>query len=150
MIPLSPQVAAEVESLCAEARGATAAGEWASAISRWQAALDLLPPPPGQWGAALRIWSGLANARFRSGDFAGALEPIALAMEAGAGADPRLHLRRGQCLHEMGHRDAALDALVRAHVGGGDALFASEDPRWLAAVRELLPPRPGEGGDDPP
>lgn len=66
-------------------------------------------------------------------------------MEAGA-ADPRLHLRRGQCLHEMGHRDAALDALVRAHVGGGDALFAGEDARWLAAVREVLPPRPGEDG----
>lgn len=66
-------------------------------------------------------------------------------MEAGA-ADPRLHLRRGQCLHAMGHRDAALDALVRAHVGGGDALFAGEDARWLAAVREVLPPRPGEDG----
>lgn len=146
MRSLSPEVASEVEALCAEARGAAASGAFDSALVRWQAALELLPPPAAQWGAALRIWWGMADARFRAGDFAGALEPIALALEAGGGVDPRLHLRRGQCLHEIGHRDAALDALVRAHVGGGDALFAGEDPRWLAAVRAVLPPRPGEDG----
>jgi tetratricopeptide (TPR) repeat protein len=141
--PLSPSVAAEIESLCAEARGAAASGAFDSALARWEAALELLPPPHAQWGAALRIWAAMADARFHAGDFAGALETIALALEAGAD-DPRLHLRRGQCLDGMGHRDAGLDALLRAHVGGGDAVFAGEEPRWLHAVRAVLPPRPGE------
>lgn len=147
MSELPPDVAAEIDALCAEADGAAASGALAQAIAHYEAALDLLPAPAGQWSVAPSLWSAVADARFRTGDLVGALEPIALAMQHGDPSNPFLHLRRGQCLLGMGHRDAALDALARAFVGGGRPLFAREDPRYLAAVRELVPPRPGE--DDP-
>jgi len=141
---LPPDVAAEVEALCAEGRGAVASGAFPQAVARFEAAFALLPGPPEQWTAATSIWSAVADARFLSRDFAGALEPIALAMLHGEAANPLLHLRRGQCLFEMGHRDAALDALARAYVGAGREIFLREDAKYLDALRECLPPRPGE------
>jgi hypothetical protein len=141
---LPRDVATEVEALCAEADGAAASGAFAQALARWEAALSLLPAPAEQWGVATSLWAAIADARFRTADFAGALEPILLAMERGEHASSFLHLRRGQCLLEMGHRDAALDALARAYVGAGRALFAGEDPKYLDALREVLPPAPGE------
>ena len=144
MAPLPPDVAAEVEALSDEGDGAAAAGAFAQAVLRYEAALELLPEPRGQWATASWLWRAVADARFRGRDFVGALEPIALAMLHGLHEDPFLHLRRGQCLLELGQRDAALDALARAYVGGGRALFAREEPRWFEAIREVAIPRPGE------
>jgi hypothetical protein len=94
--------------------------------------------------------SALADARFRGRDFSGALETIGLAMHHGAHADAFLHLRRGQCLLELGHRDDGLDALARAFAGGGRALFAREEPRWLEAIADLAGiPLPGEEDPQP-
>jgi tetratricopeptide (TPR) repeat protein len=142
---LPPELAAEVEALSAEGDGAAAAGAYGQAVLRYEGALELLPEPRGQWAAAAWLWSALADARFRGGDFAGALEPITLAMHHGEHDDAFLHLRRGQCLVELGHRDDGLDALARAFAGGGRALFAREESRWLEAIADLAAiPLPGE------
>lgn len=144
MPALPPDVAAEVEALSDEGEGAAAAGAFAQAVLRYEAALELLPEPRGQWDAASWLWRAVADARYRGRDFAGALEPIALAMHHGGHDDAILHLRRGQCLLELGQRGDALDALARAYVGGGRALFAREEPRWLDEIRDVAIPRPGE------
>ncbi len=149
MQELPPEIAAEVDALSAEGDGAAADGAFAQAVLRFEAALELLPEPRGQWGAASSLWSAVADVRWRGRDFAGALEPIALAMHHGAEGNPFLHLRRGQCLVELGHVADGLDALARAFAGGGRALFAREEPRWLDAIADVAAiPRPGE--DDVP
>jgi hypothetical protein len=146
---LPPDLAAEVEALIAEGRGAAGDGALAQAALRYEAALELLPEPRGQWAVAAALWSAIADVRWRGRDFAGALEPIALAMHHGEQDNAFLHLRRGQCLMELGHGADALDALARAFVGGGRALFAREEPRWLEAIADLAAlPRPGE--EEPP
>lgn len=147
MAELPPDVAAEVEALCAEGDGAAAAGAFAQAVLRYEAALELLPEPRPQWSAARWLWYAIGEARFRGGDFAGALESLSLALLHGDAGNALLHLRRGQCLLELGHRDAGLDALARAFAGGGRALFAREEPRWLEAIADLAEiPLPGEEG----
>ncbi len=148
MHELPPEIAAEVEALCAEGDGAAASGAWAQAVLRYEAALELLPEPRGQWSAAASLWCAITDARFHGRDFAGALEPIALAMHHGEHDNAFLHLRRGQCLLELGHREEALDALARAYAGGGRTLFAREEPRWLEAIADLADiPVPGEDGE---
>lgn len=145
---LPPSISAEVEALSAEGDGAAAAGAYAQAVLRYEAALELLPEPKGQWIAASWLWHAIADARFRGRDFAGALEPISLALLHGDPANPFLHLRRGQCLVELGHEADGLDALARAFAGGGRELFAREEPRWLDAIADLAGiPLPGEDGD---
>jgi tetratricopeptide (TPR) repeat protein len=144
---LPPDVAAEVEALCAEGEGAAASGAYAQAVLRYEAALELLPEPRPQWSLASWLWLAIADARYRGRDFAGALEPISLALSQGDGANVLLHLRRGQCLIELGLEADGLDALARAYAGGGRALFEREEPRWLAAIADLAAiPLPGEDG----
>jgi tetratricopeptide (TPR) repeat protein len=144
---LPPEIAAEVEALCAEGDGAAASGAFAYAVLRYEAALELLPEPREQWGAAPWLWVLVADARFRGRDFVGALEPLALALLHGDAGNALVHLRRGQCLVELGRRDEGLDALARAFAGGGRALFAREEPRWLEAIADLADiPVPGQDG----
>lgn len=145
MTELPHEVAAEVEALSAEGEGAAAEGAFAQAVLRFEAALALLPEPAQQWGIARWLWYAIGDARFRGGDFAGALESLSLALLNGDPGNALLHLRRGQCLVELGHVDEGLDALARAFAGGGRALFAREEPRWLEAIRDLADiPVPGE------
>jgi hypothetical protein len=147
MSELPPDVSAEVEALSAEGDGAAAAGAWAQAVLRYEAALELLPEPKHRWGAALWLWYCIADARWRGRDFAGALEPLSLALLHGDPGNALVHLRRGQCLVELGHEADGVDALARAFAGGGRALFAREEPRWLALIADLAEiPLPGEDG----
>jgi tetratricopeptide (TPR) repeat protein len=142
---LPPDVTAELDALAAEGDGAAAEGHHATAVLRYEAALELLPEPRGQWRAATSLWTAIADARFRGRDFVGALEPIALAMEHGEVDNPFLHLRRGQCLVELGQASDGVDALARAFSGGGRALFGREEPRWLDLIADLAAiPLPGE------
>jgi tetratricopeptide (TPR) repeat protein len=144
---LPPDVAAEVEALSAEGDGAAASGAYAHAVLRYEAALELLPEPKAQWSVASWLWCAVADARYRGRDFAGALETLSLALHGGDGGNALLHLRRGQCLVELGHRAEGLDALARAFAGGGRGLFAREEPRWLEAIADLAEiPLPGEDG----
>jgi hypothetical protein len=145
MSDLPPDLAAEVEALCAEGDGAAAEGAYAQAVLRYEAALELLPEPREQWSEASWLWRAVADARFRGRDFVGALEPISLALLHGDSGNAFLHLRRGQCLVELGHEADGLDALARAFAGGGRPLFAREEPRWLALIADLAEiPLPGE------
>ena len=149
MAELPPDLAAEVEALSAEGDGALAAGATAQAVLRYEAALELLPEPRHQWSAACWLWWAIADARWRGRDFAGALEPLSLALLHGDPGNALVHLRRGQCLVELGHRAEGQDALARAYAAGGRALFAREDPRWLAEIADLADiPLPGEDGDE--
>jgi tetratricopeptide (TPR) repeat protein len=144
---LPPEIAAEVEALSAEGDGAAASGAYGQAVLRYEAALELLPEPKDRWSAAGWLWYLIADARYRGRDFAGALEPISLALLHGDPGNVLLHLRRGQCLIELGHEADGLDALARAYAGGGRALFEREEPRWLEAIADLAAiPLPGDGG----
>lgn len=147
MPELPLDVAAEVEALSVEGDGAAAAGAFAQAVLRYEAALELLPEPKHQWGEATWLWFRVADARWRGRDFAGALEPLSLAILHGDPGNALVHLRRGQCLVELGHVDHGIDALARAFAGGGRALFAREESRWLALIADLADiPLPGDEG----
>ncbi len=145
MSDLPPELAEEIEALSAEGDGAVAAGAYAQAVLRYESALRLLPEPAHQWSAARWLWWAIADARFRGRDFVGALEPLALVLLHGDPGNALVHLRRGQCLVELGQRAEGLDALARAYAAGGRALFAREDPRWLSEIADLADiPLPGE------
>ena len=45
--------------------------------------------------------------------------------------NPFLHFRLGQVLYDDAQLDAAADELMRAYMGAGPEVFASEDPKYL-------------------
>jgi hypothetical protein len=55
-----------------------------------------------------------------------------------------IHLRLGEIAFESGDRRRAADELARAYMGGGREAFATEDPKYLALVEEVLKPPKGQ------
>ena len=53
----------------------------------------------------------------------------------GAVGNPFLHLRYGEVLLDAGEDNAAADELMRAYMGAGEEVFATEEPRYLAFLK---------------
>jgi tetratricopeptide (TPR) repeat protein len=134
----------QVTDLCAEGDGLAGKGRWPEAIRRYHDAWALLPEPRIEWEAALWIQTAIADAHFLAGEFVLAREPLKLALLAGGIGNPFVHLRRGQCLLELGERDEALQELARAYACGAREVFARENPKYLDALRGVLEPPPGQ------
>ena len=60
------------------------------------------------------------------------MEALQYAMTCpGAVGNPFLHLRYGQVFLDLGEADHAAEELMRAYMGEGKEIFASEDSRYL-------------------
>lgn len=136
---LSDSLVAEVTELCDRGDDDVEHGRYDEAIARYKAALALMPAPVFAWKATSWILTALADAHFFKKDFAATRDAINDAMRCiGAVGNPFLHLRLGQAELELGNRGRARDELHRAYLGGGEDLFAGEDPRYLELVQEQL------------
>jgi len=125
-----------VQRFSAEGDALAATGQYHEAIPAYNRAWGLLPEPKSQWAAATWILTAIADAGYLGGFLRSArdaLDYVMLCPEAIG--NPFLHLRRGEVLYEQGELAAAADELMRAYMGGGPDLFASEPAKYLEFLR---------------
>jgi tetratricopeptide (TPR) repeat protein len=129
----------------AEAETRTAAAQWTAAAALWQQAAEQNPVRGSNWDQ-------LAQARFASGDFRGALAAYARAEELGVWAGRltqtlwpgEIAYRVACCQARLGDGDSAVAALGRAlRLGFRDLDRPRTDEHWEslradAGVREML------------
>jgi tetratricopeptide (TPR) repeat protein len=114
----------------------------AEALACFQAAWDLLPEPKDQQEPADRLLAAIGDCYF----FLGEWDACHRAYQCVARSDvtnPFARLRLGQTLFELGNPTEANNWMVPAYLQEGVALFAGEDPKYLAHVKRQLDPPEG-------
>src|SRR5262249_15923791 len=123
----------EIESMLAREDGLMKERNFVAALVDLEAALARLPEPADRFPIATRIFSQIGESYFQLGDFKQAAKNMSTALECPDGiGDPFVLLRCGQASFEIGDIAEARRHLNSALLGGGEALFASEDPKYLA------------------
>ncbi len=136
---LDDRIVAAVTSLCERGDDDVEAGRFAEAIARYREALALVPSPVHAWAVSIWIHGAIAEAYYLGGEYARARDAIDDAFRCdGAIGNAFLHLRLGQIEDRLGNRGRALDELIRAYTRSGEDVFAGEDPRYLALVKEAI------------
>ncbi|MHA6823017.1 tetratricopeptide repeat protein [Ralstonia pseudosolanacearum] len=121
-----------IKALCAEGDRLAEVKSYEAAVAEYNKAWALVPEPKNEWQASTWILAAIADACFLSGYKTSALKALQFAMTCpGAVGNPFLHLRLGQVLLDSGDEDSAADELMRAYMGGGPEIFASEEGRYL-------------------
>lgn len=121
-----------IKALCASGDSFAEARNFESAIDEYNRAWALVPEPKNEWEASTWILAAIADACFLSGYRTSAQEALQYAMTCpGAIGNPFLHMRYGQVLLDGGDENGAAEELMRAYMGGGKEIFASEDGRYL-------------------
>lgn len=133
---LPPTVHETIEHLCANGDALATAGKYEEAIAEYNRAWEIVPAPKTEWNASTWILAAIADAAFLAGYKTSAREALEYAMLCpDAVGNPFLHLRLGQVLLDAGEQDRAADELMRAHMGAGEQIFATEDDRYLAFLK---------------
>ena len=133
-ITLDPHLHTRINRFCEIGDTLAAQGEYPQAIEAYQYAWNLLPEPKTRWEAATWILAAVGDAWFLHGDYTCARDKFQAALPCPGGSDNAfIHLRLGQALFELGDTTATT-ALQQAHNLGGEAVFADEDPKYLAAL----------------
>ena len=130
---LSSEIHDAITASCAKGDELATAGSYEDAIAEYNKAWALVPDPKNHWNASTWILAAIGDACFLAGYKASAREALQYAMTCpDAVGNPFLHLRYGQLLFDAGEEDAAADELMRAYMGAGDNIFATEQPQYLA------------------
>jgi tetratricopeptide (TPR) repeat protein len=115
------------------------AGNYEQALECFERALNLLPPPPEDWEAGLWLMVAIADTHYLSGDSNKALQLFKRAMQCpDALGNAFIHLRLGQCHHDLGDQSKAADELARAYMGDGIEIFEGEPPQYLEFLRTRM------------
>ncbi len=135
----------EVDRLFNEGEEFADAEQYADALSRFQAAWELLPEPKEEEETAVQILAAIADCRFFLGEWDECRKAVQQAFRCGAELDnPFLRLRLGQSLYELGDEREAANWLVPVYLMEGRKPFEGEDPKYLEFFRGKL--QPPEGG----
>jgi tetratricopeptide (TPR) repeat protein len=142
--PLPNHIAVAVTRLFDEGETFADDEEDAEALAHFEAAWDLLPEPKCEWEPALQILVALADSYFHLGNYHTCYRKMQHALRCGGEVDNLfLRLRLGQCLFEMGDLQEAGNWLAPVYLMEGKAFFESEDPKYLAFLKDNLNPPPG-------
>ena len=135
-LELDPATHKSIKELCAAGDELANAKKYPEAVAEYNKAWALVPEPKNEWEAATWVLAAIADACFLSGHKVSAREVLEFAMSCPGGiGNPFLHQRYGQVLYDAGESDRAADELMRAYMGSGGAIFAAEDPRYIAFLR---------------
>lgn len=136
---LDDRIVAAVTELCERGDDAVESGRYDAAVALYREALALVPHPVHAWAVSTWIHGAIAEAHYLAGDYARARDAVDDAFRCdGAIGNAFLHLRLGQIELHLGNRGRALDELIRAYTRAGEDVFAGEDPRYLALVKEAM------------
>lgn len=132
MPPISDEMQAQINRLCAEGDAHADLDRFPDALALYWQAWDLLPEPKIACSAATSILAAIGDANFLGRDYEAGIDNLSTVMHCPGGIGiPFLHMRLGQCQVELGDHARAIDELERAYVGGGADLFDDEDPKYL-------------------
>jgi tetratricopeptide (TPR) repeat protein len=132
-------VIASITALCERGDDALEAGQHQEAVALYRDGLALAPRPVHSWAVTTWIQGSIAEAHYLAGEYVEARDAIDDAFLCeGALGNAFLHLRLGQIELALGNRGRALDELIRAFTRAGEEVFAEEDPKYLALVKEAL------------
>ncbi|MFN0019100.1 MAG: tetratricopeptide repeat protein [Pirellulaceae bacterium] len=145
MAELPDSIYAEVERLSSEGNEFADADEFQQALSRFQAAWQLLPEPRTSWSAGLWLLVSVGDMWFQLRRFPEGREALMTAMKyySEAPGNPFIRLRLGQCMFELGENHEAANWLAGAFINEGMKLFGSEDPKYVLFIKSQLQAPPG-------
>ena len=136
---LDDGIVAAIKELCERGDDAVEAGAHAEGVALYREALALVPRPVHAWAVSTWIHGAIAEAHWLAGDHVQARDAIDDAFLCeGAIGNAFLHMRLGQIELQLGNRGRALDELIRAFTRAGEEVFAGEDPKYLALVKQAL------------
>ena len=131
-LELSAATHEAIKAYCAEGDCLAAIREFEAAIATYNKAWELIPTPQNDWEAATWVLAAVADAAFLAGYLTTAMEAIEYGMTCpGAIGNPFMHMRCGQIFYDLKHEERAADELMRAYMGAGESIFATEDPKYL-------------------
>jgi tetratricopeptide (TPR) repeat protein len=150
MTELPDTLHAEITRLSDAGNDLAAAGQYENAITLFRQALALIPAPQENWDATMWLWVAIGDMQFLLGRFAesrASFMDVVKYFDDGR-ANPFVRLRLGQSMLELGESQEASNWLAGAYLQDGAALFAEEDPKYLAFIKTQLKPPPGGWPDD--
>jgi hypothetical protein len=134
----------KVDRLLAEGEKFADAEQYGNALTRFQAAWDLLPEPKDEQEPAVQILAAIADCHFYLRAWSKCHEAVQHAFRCGAAVDnPFFRLRLGQSLYELGYEQEATNWLVPVYITEGREPFEADDPKYLEFFRDKLQPPPG-------
>ena len=126
----------QIKALCAKGDQFAETHAFEQAVAEYNKAWMLIPDPKNDWNASTWVLTAIADACFLGGYKTSALDALQYAMTCPGGlGNPFLHLRYGQVLLDSQEPDHASHELMRAYMGGGEEIFASEDPRYFEFLK---------------
>lgn len=142
---LDEDIHRRVATLCAAGDALAESGRHAEAIEEYRSAWEVLPEPRSEWEAATWILVAIGDAEFLRGDFAACRRSMIAALACPGGIEnPFVYLRLGESAYELGDRDGAADALMRAYMAGDAEVFEHENSKYFDFLKtRALPPVSG-------
>ena len=138
---LPDDIYSEVTRISAAGNALVNAGDYLGAISEFERALGILPPPTDGWSAAFWLHLAIGDTYFFAGDYESARVSLNQAQLFDESLDnPFVWLRRGQVYFELGDTKLADDCLVSAYMLGGTEVFEREDPKYADYILAKLKP----------
>lgn len=126
----------EIRSLCAKGDALAEARRQREALTSFNEAWRLIPNPKNEWEAATCVLAAIGDTAYLSGEYASARKALEYGMSCpGARGNPFMHLRLGQVLYESNELDRAADELMRAYIGAGLDVFATENSKYLSFLK---------------
>ncbi|NWB32034.1 tetratricopeptide repeat protein [Pseudomonas gingeri] len=134
---LDVSVHKKIKSFCEAGDRLAEQGRYQEAVGEYNNAWILVPEPQNEWEASTWILAAIADACFLAGFTTSAREALQYAMTCpGALGNPFLHLRLGQVLLDCAEEAGAADELMRAYMGAGEEIFATEDSKYLRFLKK--------------
>ncbi|HEU0135292.1 MAG TPA: hypothetical protein VFR28_10750 [Allosphingosinicella sp.] len=130
---MDPATQERILALCEAGDRHAEAGQPGSALGEYAEAWALIPHPRERWRISTKVISAIADSWFQAGKYDEVLRALEFGMNCpDAVGNPFLHLRLGQALLEQGQEVRAETELRTAYEAHGEAIFAHEDPKYLA------------------
>jgi tetratricopeptide (TPR) repeat protein len=140
---VSDEIQHQLEALAERAEAAFNAEDYARAAELYLKAFHLLPEPRYEWPQGEILLDGASLAMLAAGDGQGVLDLLSDGLEAPVTNSPLINLRIGQAFLVIDDEDTAANHFLFALLGGGRAVFETEDPAFYQFATERI--RPPEG-----
>ena len=132
---LDTQQQERIKQLCAEGYQRYDSGDFRGALRQFYQAWMTFPKPQTDYPEAGWVLTAIGDAYFSNAQYAQGKEALASALHCEGMIDnPFIHLRLGQCLYEMGHKQQAGTHLRISYERAGRRIFEKEAPKYLLAV----------------
>lgn len=147
MAELPPELHANIRELCSAGDALAGAELTGEAISKFEAAFELLPDPKEQWSAATWILVAIGDTHYLAGNLDSAAAAFRrVSFCPGWSDNAFIRLRRGQIALDLGDERQAVNELASAFMLGGYDIFDEVDDRYptfvLSQMRSPMPPIP--------